>query len=90
MTNYARLYRFGVTPWERYATATAASTSVLLDREESERARPLGRALDLGCGRGQYTPQLARRGWQAVGIDYVPAAIEAAAANSRGTAGLSR
>ena len=89
MTNYARLYRFGVTPWERYATAAAASTSVLLDREESERARPLGRALDLGCGRGQYTPQLARRGWQAVGIDYVPAAIEAAAANSRGTAGLS-
>ena len=89
MTNYALLYRFGVTPWERYATATAASTSVLLDREESERARPLGRALDLGCGRGQYTPQLARRGWQAVGIDNVPAAIEAAAANSRGTAGLS-
>jgi SAM-dependent methyltransferase len=89
MTNYARLYRFGITPWERYATAAAASTSVLLDREESERARPLGRALDLGCGRGQYTPQLARRGWQAVGIDYVPAAIEAAAANSRGTAGLS-
>jgi len=89
MTNYARLYRFGITPWEHYATAAAASTSVLLDREESERARPLGRALDLGCGRGQYTPQLARRGWQAVGIDYVPAAIEAAAANSRGTAGLS-
>jgi SAM-dependent methyltransferase len=89
MTNYARLYRFGVTPWERYATTAAASISVLLDREESERARPLGRALDLGCGRGQYTPQLARRGWQAVGIDYVPAAIEAAAANSRGTAGLS-
>ena len=89
MTNYARLYRFGITPWEHYATAAAASTSVLLDREESERARPLGRALDLGCGRGQYTPQLARSGWQAVGIDYVPAAIEAAAANSRGTAGLS-
>ena len=89
MTNYARLYRFGITPWERYATAAAVSTSVLLDREESERARPLGRALDLGCGRGQYTPELARRGWQAVGIDYVPAAIEAAAANSRGTAGLS-
>jgi hypothetical protein len=28
---------------------------------------------------GQYTPELARRGWAAVGIDYVPAAIEAAA-----------
>src|SRR5262252_7695946 len=88
MTNYARLYRFGITPWERYATAAAASISALLDREEAERSRRLGRALDLGCGRGQFTPELARRGWEAVGIDYVPAAIEAAAAKSRGVAGL--
>jgi SAM-dependent methyltransferase len=78
VTNYARMYRFGITPWERYGKAAAASIAALLDREEAERSRPLGRALDLGCGRGQYTPELARRGWQAVGIDYVPAAIEAA------------
>src|SRR5215469_7082442 len=89
MMNYARLYRFGFTPWERYATAAAASIAARLDREEAERSRPLGRALDLGCGRGLYTPELARRGWQAVGIDYVPAAIEAAAAKGRGVAGLS-
>ena len=89
MTDYARMYRFGITPWERYGTAAAASITALLDREETERSRPLGRALDLGCGRGQYTPELARRGWEAVGIDYVPAAIEAAAAKSRGAAGLS-
>jgi len=89
MTNYARLYRFGFTPWERYATAAAASIAARLDREEAERSRPLGRALDLGCGRGLYTPELARRGWQAVGIDYVPAAIEAAQAKSGGAAGLS-
>jgi len=63
MTNYARMYRFGFTPWERYPTAAAASIAALLDREEAERSRPLGRALDLGCGRGQYTPELARRGW---------------------------
>jgi len=78
MTNYTRLYRFGIRPWERYATAAAASIAALLDREETERPRPFGRALDLGCGRGQYTPELARRGWQAVGVDNVPAAIEAA------------
>jgi SAM-dependent methyltransferase len=78
MTNYARMYRFGVTPWERYGKAAAESIAALLDREESERSRPLGRALDLGCGRGQFTPELARRGWDAVGVDYVPAAIEAA------------
>jgi len=89
MTNYARLYRFGITPWERYRTAAAASITALLDREETERSRPLGRALDLGCGRGQYTPELARRGWEAVGIDYVPAAIKAAKAKSQGAAGLS-
>jgi len=89
MTNYARLYRFGFTPWERYATAAAASIAARLDREEAERSRPLGRALDLGCGRGLYIPELARRGWEAVGIDYVPAAIEAAKAKSRGAARLS-
>ena len=89
MTNYARLYRFGCSPWERYATAAAASIAARLDREEAERSRPLGRALDLGCGRGRYTPELARRGWEAVGIDYVPAAVEAAKAKSRGIDGLS-
>jgi len=89
MTNYARMYRFGITPWERYGPAAAASITALLDREETGRSRPLGRALDLGCGRGQYTLELARRGWQAVGIDYVPAAIDAAAAKSRGAGGLS-
>src|SRR5215472_8919292 len=78
----------GFTPWERYGTVAAASISALLDREEAERSRRLGRALDLGCGRGQYTPEFARRGWEAVGIDYVPAAIEAAAAKSRGVEGL--
>lgn len=58
MTNYARMYRFGITPWERYGTVAAASIATLLDREEIERSSPLGRALDLGCGRGQYTPEL--------------------------------
>lgn len=89
MTNYARMYRFGFAPWERYGTAAAATIAALLDREETERSRPLGRALDLGCGRGQFTPELARRGWEAVGVDYVPAAVEAAAAKSRGVDGLS-
>jgi len=87
VTNYARLYRLGITPWERYRTAAAESIAALLDREETGRSRPLGRVLDLGCGR--YTPELVRRGWEAVGIDYVPAAIEAAAANGRSVDGLS-
>ena len=78
MTNYVRMYRFGVTPWEAYGQTAAASITALLDREEAGRRRPLGRALDLGCGRGRFTPELVRRGWEAVVIDIVPAAIEAA------------
>jgi len=84
---YAIAYRFGLTPWERYGRAAAASIKALLDREEAERSRPLGRVVDLGCGRGQYTPELARRGWEAVGIDNVPRAIDAA--NRRGVPGAS-
>jgi SAM-dependent methyltransferase len=85
MSLYALLYRLRFTPWERYGKAAAASIGALLDREEADRSRPLGRALDLGCGRGQSTPELARRGWDAVGIDYVPRAIDAA--NRRGASG---
>ncbi|RYP83288.1 class I SAM-dependent methyltransferase [Nocardioides guangzhouensis] len=80
------MYRLGFTPWERYGRSAAASIAALFDRESAERERPLGRALDLGCGRGQYTPELARRGWESVGIDYVPRAIEAA--RSHGTDNL--
>jgi SAM-dependent methyltransferase len=80
------MYRLGIRPWERYGKAAAGGIAAVLDREESERSRPLGRALDLGCGRGQYTPELARRGWATTGIDYVPAAIEAA--RSRGPGDL--
>jgi SAM-dependent methyltransferase len=87
VTNYARMYRFGVTPWERYGKAAGPSIAAMLDREEADRSRPLGRALDLGCGRGQFTPELGRRGWEAVGVDYVPAAIEAA--RNKGGEGVS-
>jgi cyclopropane fatty-acyl-phospholipid synthase-like methyltransferase len=86
VSKYARMYRFGITPWERYRTAAAASIGALLDREEAGRTRPLGRALDLGCGRGQYTSDLARRGWQAVGVDSVPSAVADAARREEGSA----
>jgi SAM-dependent methyltransferase len=84
-TLYALLYGLRITPWERYAKAAATSIGTLLDREEATRPHPLGRALDLGCGRGLYTRELASRGWQAVGIDNVPRAINAA--NRRAIAG---
>ncbi|MFP3714633.1 class I SAM-dependent methyltransferase [Puerhibacterium sp. TATVAM-FAB25] len=75
---YRALYRAGLRPWEGYRTAAAPSVDALFDREVAGRAPPLGRALDLGCGRGQYTPELARRGWDAVGVDLVPQAVDEA------------
>jgi SAM-dependent methyltransferase len=78
MPKYALAYRLGVTPWERYGPAAAASIAAVLDREETERARPPGRALDLGCGRGSYSRELAHRGWEVVGVDAVARAITAA------------
>jgi SAM-dependent methyltransferase len=76
---YDAMYRFGYTPWERADREPwASSVGQLLDREEAERTPPLGRVLDLGCGRGQYARELVRRGWEVVGIDYVPRAIDAA------------
>jgi hypothetical protein len=52
MKSYGVGYRIGFAPWERYPEAAAASIGRLLDREQAERSRPPGRALDLGCGRG--------------------------------------
>ncbi|MEU6698301.1 class I SAM-dependent methyltransferase [Pseudonocardia sp. NPDC046786] len=78
MTSYERLYQFGITPWERSGRATMAATRAHLDRELAERDGRPGRALDLGCGRGLFTPELASRGWEAVGIDNVPSAVDAA------------
>lgn len=75
---YHLLYRLGIVPWERYGRAAESTIGALLDREEADRSRPLGRALDLGCGRGQKTHELARRGWQAVGVDIVPRAVDQA------------
>lgn len=78
MNGYDVAYRVGFTPWERYPEAAASSIGRLLDREEADRSRPLRRAIDLGCGRGHYTRELARRGWEAVGVDLAPRAVDAA------------
>ncbi|PDP87881.1 SAM-dependent methyltransferase [Glycomyces fuscus] len=72
------MYRLGFTPWERYGAAGGAQLGALLDRETRARSAGPGRALDVGCGRGQFTPELSRRGWEAVGVDIVPEAVEAA------------
>ncbi|WP_017579482.1 hypothetical protein [Nocardiopsis valliformis] len=51
MANYARMYRLGFTPWERYGPAAGAQLRSWLERESTERESP-GRALDIGCFQG--------------------------------------
>lgn len=78
-TGYGLAYRIGFAPWESYGRTAAAALGALLDREEADRPHPPGRALDLGCGRGPKTHELARRGWDAVGLDTAAHAVEVAA-----------
>lgn len=77
---YSLAYSVGFTPWEEAARhpAAAGQVAALLDREERERRPPYGRALDLGCGRGHWSLELARRGWQVTGVELVPRAARAA------------
>ena len=74
---YRVLWGLGLTPWER-RQAWAEQVSTMFDREEQERQPPRGAALDLGCGTGFWSIQLAERGWEVTGIEIVPKALRAA------------
>ena len=50
----------------------------MLDREEQERQPPYRAALDLGCGTGIGSVDLAERGWDVTGVEIVPKALRAA------------
>ena len=73
---YDVMYLLGFKPWER--GGVDRDLARFLDGEERGRTPPFGRALDLGCGTGLQTVELARRGWDVVGIDKVPRAIRQA------------
>jgi SAM-dependent methyltransferase len=72
------MYGVGFTPWEADAPMVGAELDGLLAREQAPRQRPYGSALDLGCGTGRWSIELARRGWQVVGVDVVAKAIRGA------------
>jgi SAM-dependent methyltransferase len=82
---YSLAYTLGFAPWEKAATHPAAARHIasLLDREAEGRPSPYGRALDLGCGRGYWSVDLARRGWDVTGVDLVPKALDAAREKAR-------
>ncbi len=73
---YSIAYHLGVAPWEAAATHPAAAAQVAdcFTRVGAARGGP-GRALDIGCGRGHWSIDLAQRGWQVTGVDNVATAL---------------
>lgn len=81
---YKAMYAVGFTPWERAADSSRPSNELLTQISRDEIGDPpYGRALDVGCGRGRHSIELARRGWQVTGVDAVPKAVTAARDNAR-------
>ena len=82
---YRVLYRLGFTPWEQAAKhgPMREMTASLLDREQAGHEPPFGSALDLGCGGGLWSIELARRGWDVTGVDLVPKALSTARDRAR-------
>jgi SAM-dependent methyltransferase len=82
---YRILYGIGVTPWEQVAKLPHVTErmSALFARQEAGREPPYGPVLDLGCGSGIWAVELAARGWQVTGIDFVPKALRRARERAR-------
>lgn len=80
---YRACYRLGVTPWEQDTEELAPQIQRLLARVEEGCRPPYGRALDLGCGTGRWSVELAARGWQVTGVDVVSRAVRAAERRAR-------
>lgn len=75
--NYRFAYSIGFHPWEDAADNSQFVEKItdLFEREEQGRARPLGRALDIGTGSGIWGIELAKRGWEVTGVDLVDKAL---------------
>ena len=84
--NYRLAYSIGFHPWEDAASDPpfVEKAAELFAREEEGRKAPFGRALDIGTGSGIWGIELARRGWEVTGIDFVHRAL------ARGTTGCVR
>lgn len=79
---YRIMYAIGFKPWEQDTDEVTLQLGQLLDREQ-EGSQSLGMALDLGCGTGRWSLELAQRGWDVTGLDVVRKAIAGARERAR-------
>ena len=74
--NWNSAYAFGFHPWEDTDQEFARSLSSLLEKDEQKRQPPYGRALDVGTGSAIWGIELAKRGWDVTGVDFVEKALD--------------
>jgi hypothetical protein len=75
--NYRFAYSIGFHPLEDAASDPpfVKKAAELFAREEQGREVPFGKALGIGTGSGIWGIELARRGWQVTGVDFVQKAL---------------
>jgi len=78
--NYGLAYAIGFHPWEELVEHEPFAERLveLIARDEDEYGPPFGAALDLGTGSGVWGVELAKRGWEVTGVDYVEKALRRA------------
>jgi len=72
---YRFAYRFGSTRWD--------SDEPRAELQDLAPSCTTGRALDIGCGTGTNAIYLASKGWEVLGVDFVPEAVKVAEARAR-------
>jgi len=77
---YNLIYRLGSPRWDTGITPPEVVAII----EGAEAISP-GRALDLGCGTGTNVIYLTQHGWEVVGVDFSPIAIQEAREKAKGT-----
>jgi SAM-dependent methyltransferase len=68
-------YKSNTAPW-----VIGKPQQAIVDLERSGAIR--GKVLDVGCGAGEHTILLTRRGYDVLGVDYAPTAVEQARDNA--------
>lgn len=78
--NYRFAYSIGFHPWEDAVNDPpfVEKATQLFEQEERHCERPFGRALDIGTGSGIWGIELAKRGWEVTGVDFVEKALDRA------------